>query len=173
MSDTKNNNKEEQMTGNMPYVAPPYFQNREISWLEFNKRVLDQARDESVPLLERLNFCSIFWSNLQEFFMVRVGSITDLALVKSKIIDKKSGWTPEQQLKKIYERTQELYPYYEQTYLEITNRLKAMHVERVAIDSVNEEQRHFLDDCFNCYVRPFLSPQIVNSRHPFPHLTNV
>ena len=96
MSDTKNNNKEEQITGNMPYVAPPYFQNREISWLEFNKRVLDQARDESVPLLERLNFCSIFWSNLQEFFMVRVGSITDLALVKSKIIDKKSGWTPEQ-----------------------------------------------------------------------------
>ena len=172
MSDTKNNNKEEQMTGNMPYVAPPYFQNREISWLEFNKRVLDQARDESVPLLERLNFCSIFWSNLQEFFMVRVGSITDLALVKSKIIDKKSGWTPEQQLKKIYERTQELYPYYEQTYLEITNRLRAMHVERVAIDSVNEEQRHFLDDWFNCYVRPFLSPQIVNSRHPFPHLTN-
>ena len=80
------------------YIAPAFFQNRELSWLEFNKRVLDQSRDKSVPLLERLNFCSIFWSNLQEFFMVRVGSLSDLALVKNKIIDKKSGWTPSEQI---------------------------------------------------------------------------
>ena len=64
----------------------PYMQNRELSWLTFNQRVLDQGADETVPLLERLNFVTIFQSNLQEFFMVRVGSLTDLALVKKKPI---------------------------------------------------------------------------------------
>ncbi len=73
---------------------PPYMQNRELSWLDFNKRVLDQGADPTVPLLERLNFISIFWSNLQEFFMVRVGSLTDLSLLKKSIIDPKSGMTP-------------------------------------------------------------------------------
>ena len=73
--------------------AEPYLQNRELSWLAFNERVLDQGADETVPLLERLNFISIFWSNLQEFFMVRVGSLTDLSLVKKHIIDSKSGMT--------------------------------------------------------------------------------
>ena len=169
MSDAK---KQDKQVGKEKYVAPPYFQNREISWLEFNKRVLDQARDESVPLLERLNFCSIFWSNLQEFFMVRVGSLTDLSLVKSKIIDKKSGWTPAEQLQKIYARCHELYPYYEQTYSELVHRLKKDGVERVQIDDLSTSQKDFLDSWFESYVYPFLSPQIVNSRHPFPHLTN-
>ena len=169
MADTK---KDDKQASKEKYVCPPYFQNRELSWLEFNKRVLDQARDESVPLLERLNFCSIFWSNLQEFFMVRVGSLSDLALVKSKIIDKKSGWTPEEQLQKIYARCHELYPYYEQTYTELSNRLKKMNVERVEIEDLNEKQKIYLDGWFDSCVRPFLSPQIVNSRHPFPHLTN-
>ena len=175
MSDSKKSNKDAKGSDKLTeekYVAPPYFQNRELSWLEFNKRVLDQARDESVPLLERLNFCSIFWSNLQEFFMVRVGSLSDLALVKSKIVDDKSGWTPAEQLQRIYERCHELYPYYEQTYTELASRLKAEGVERVHIDDLNAFQKSYLDDWFNSYVRPFLSPQIVNSRHPFPHLTN-
>ena len=159
MADTK---KDDKQASKEKYVCPPYFQNRELSWLEFNKRVLDQARDESVPLLERLNFCSIFWSNLQEFFMVRVGYLSDLALVKSKIIDKKSGWTPEEQLQKIYARCHELYPYYEQTYTELSNRLKKMNVERVEIEDLNEKQKIYLDGWFDSCVRPFLSPQIVH-----------
>ena len=69
-------------------------QNRELSWLTFNERVLDQGADETVPLLERLNFISIFWSNLQEFFMVRVGSLTDLSLLKKQVLDSKTGMTP-------------------------------------------------------------------------------
>ena len=85
--------------------AAPYLQNRELSWLTFNERVLDQGADETVPLLERLNFVSIFWSNLQEFFMVRVGSLTDLSLVKKHIVDSKSGMTPSEQLDAIYART--------------------------------------------------------------------
>ena len=96
--------------------AAPYLQNRELSWLAFNERVLDQGADETVPLLERLNFISIFWSNLQEFFMVRVGSRTDLALVKKHIIDSKSGMTPSEQLAAIYGHCRELYPIYERTY---------------------------------------------------------
>ena len=73
----------------------PYLQNRELSWLDFNERVLEQGADESVPLLQRLNFISIFWSNLQEFFMVRVGSLTDLSLLKKQVL--KAG-TPEEVL---------------------------------------------------------------------------
>ena len=102
-------------TATTTIVKPPYMQNRELSWLDFNKRVLDQGADPTVPLLERLNFISIFWSNLQEFFMVRVGSLTDLSLLKKSIIDPKSGMTPAQQLEAIYARCHELYPYYEET----------------------------------------------------------
>ncbi len=94
----------------------PYMQNRELSWLEFNKRVLDQGADPTVPLFERLGFISIFWSNLQEFFMIRVGSLTDLALIKKMIIDTKSGMTPSEQLEAVYARCHELYPYYEKCY---------------------------------------------------------
>lgn len=154
------------------YVCPPYFQNRELSWLEFNKRVLDQARDKNVPLLERLNFVSIFWSNLQEFFMVRVGSLTDLALVKEKIIDNKSGWTPQEQLDHIYTRVHELYPYYEETYLQVCKELAEVGVKQVANEDLTEAQIAYLNDWYKAYVKPFLSPQIVNSRHPFPHLNN-
>ena len=72
-----------------------YTQNRELSWLQFNARVLEEAEDEEVPLLERLKFLAIFTSNLDEFFMIRVGSLTDLAHLEKKSVDSKSGWTPE------------------------------------------------------------------------------
>ena len=154
------------------YKAPPFFQNRELSWLEFNKRVLEQASDTDVPLLERMNFCSIFWSNLQEFFMVRVGSLSDLALVKDPLIDKKSGWTPAQQLEKIYARCNELYPQYEQTYKQVRDELKEVGINHVDMNDLTNDQKRYLKDWYRAYVKPFLSPQIVNSRHPFPHLSN-
>ena len=94
-------------TATTTIVKPPYMQNRELSWLDFNKRVLDQGADPTVPLLERLNFISIFWSNLQEFFMVRVGSLTDLSFLKKSIIDPKYGLTPAQQLEAINPRSHE------------------------------------------------------------------
>ncbi|MCD8316134.1 MAG: polyphosphate kinase 1, partial [Eggerthellaceae bacterium] len=96
--------------------CPPYLQNRELSWLDFNERVLDQGADPTVPLLDRLNFISIFWSNLQEFFMVRVGSLTDLSLLKQTIIDTKSGMTPSEQLSAVYKRCHTHSPYYQTTY---------------------------------------------------------
>lgn len=159
-------------TQNPNYVAPPFFQNRELSWLEFNKRVLDQATDPSVPLFERLGFVSIFWSNLQEFFMVRVGSLHDLSLLKGKIIDKKSGWTPAEQLSHVYKRCSELYPEYERAYLEVSSQLASKGISRKKIRDLDDKQYTFVQNYFAQNILPFLSPQIVNSRHPFPHLTN-
>ncbi|MDE8701426.1 polyphosphate kinase 1 [Adlercreutzia equolifaciens] len=151
---------------------PPYMQNRELSWLDFNKRVLDQGADPTVPLLERLNFISIFWSNLQEFFMVRVGSLTDLSLLKKSIIDPKSGMTPAQQLDAIYTRCHELYPYYEETYQNLRGLLADEGIRSVRKDDLTDEQRAYLRAHMESNVLPFLSPQIINTRHPFPHLEN-
>ena len=150
----------------------PYMQNRELSWLAFNERVLDQGADETVPLLERLNFISIFWSNLQEFFMVRVGSLTDLALVKKHIIDLKSGMTPAEQLDAIYARCHELYPLYERTYENLRVLLKKQGIRGKRPSELSADQRAFLQDYLDANVLPFLSPQIINARHPFPHLEN-
>ena len=147
-------------------------QNRELSWLTFNERVLDQGADETVPLLERLNFISIFWSNLQEFFMVRVGSLTDLSLLKKQVLDSKTGMTPAEQLTAIHKRCHELYPVQEQTYAEVRQALAAHGVRHLRPADLNDEQRAFLADYTAANIMPFLSPQIINSRHPFPHLEN-
>ena len=152
--------------------STPYMQNRELSWLTFNERVLDQGADETVPLLERLNFISIFWSNLQEFFMVRVGSLTDLSLLKKQVLDSKTGMTPAEQLSAIHKRCHELYPVQEQTYAEVREALAAHDVRHLRPADLNDEQRAFLADYTAANIMPFLSPQIINSRHPFPHLEN-
>ncbi len=149
-----------------------YMQNRELSWLEFNKRVLDQGADPNVPLLDRLSFVSIFWSNLKEFFMIRVGSITDLSLVKKTIIDSKSGMTPDQQLAAIYKRCHELTPYYESTFENLSKQLFSKGILNTRGKNLTEKQQEFVEDYFEANIMPFLSPQIVNPRHPFPHLEN-
>lgn len=150
----------------------PYMQNRELSWLDFDERVLDQGSDRSVPLLERLNFVSIFWSNLQEFFMVRVGSLNDLSLVKKPIYDTKTGMTPQEQLDAIYERCHKLYPVQEHVYEVLRGELAQKGVKELRPNELTPEQKEFVDEYFEANVEPFLSPQIVNSRHPFPHLEN-
>lgn len=153
-------------------ATAPYMQNRELSWLTFNERVLDQGADETVPLLERLNFISIFWSNLQEFFMVRVGSLTDLSLLKKQIIDSKSGMTPLEQLDAIHARCHELYPIQERTFEQVRQLLCEQGVCHVRPNDLTEEQQAFLSRYVHQNVMPFLSPQIINTRHPFPHLEN-
>lgn len=151
---------------------PPYLQNRELSWLTFNERVLDQGSDETVPMLERWNFVSIFWSNLQEFFMVRVGSLTDLSLAKKEIIDSKSGMTPAEQINAIHERCHELYPIQERVFEKIRTDLTKEGIHHLRPSDLSAEQHDYLADYFQVNVMPFLSPQIINSRHPFPHLEN-
>lgn len=153
-------------------VAEPYMQNRELSWLTFNQRVLDQGADPNVPLIERMQFVSIFWSNLQEFFMVRVGSLTDLQLLKKEILDSKTLMTPSEQLSAIYKRCHELYPLQEAIYHDVRNQLAEHGVKELDIRDLNAEQLDYLRDYLNMNVVPFLSPQIINSRHPFPHLEN-
>jgi polyphosphate kinase len=152
--------------------ARPYMQNRELSWLTFDERVLDQGADESVPLLERLNFISIFWSNLQEFFMVRVGSLTDLSFINPPIIDSKTGMTAEEQIKAIHERCRELYPIQESYYEHVRGSLSKEGVRHLRPDDLSDEQRNYLSGFVKFNVEPFLSPQIINPRHPFPHLEN-
>ena len=149
-----------------------YMQNRELSWLTFDERVLDQGADESVPLLERLNFISIFWSNLQEFFMVRVGSLTDLSYIEPPVVDSKTGMTPDAQIKAIHERCHELYPIQESTYEHVRGQLAKEGVRHLRPDDLSEEQRNYLFGLVKHNIEPFLSPQIINSRHPFPHLEN-
>ena len=153
-------------------AASPYMQNREISWLAFNERVLGQGSDTTVPLLERLNFISIFWSNLQEFFMVRVGSLTDLSLVRKRLYDSKTMMTPAEQLDAIYERCHELYPVQERVFSEVRKKLAKAGVSHLFPDELSPEQRDYLDEYLRDEVLPFLSPQIINARHPFPHLEN-
>lgn len=150
----------------------PYMQNRELSWLNFNKRVLDQGEDRNVPLLERLTFVSIFSSNLQEFFMVRVGSLTDLALVKKELLDNKTLMTPHEQLEAIYDRCHELYPEQERIYTNILHQLEAYGIKQKTLETLNDEQREYLRLHLQSSVMPYLSPQVINARHPFPHLEN-
>ena len=172
MGDQATNLHSQPKTGLRKEGYPPYLQNRELSWLTFNERVLDQGSDETVPMLERWNFVSIFWSNLQEFFMVRVGSLTDLSLAKKEIIDSKSGMTPAEQINAIHERCHELYPIQERVFEKIRTDLMKEGVHHLRAADLDDEQRGYLSDYFQVNVMPFLSPQIINSRHPFPHLEN-
>ena len=96
-----------------------YTQNRELSWLKFNQRVLEEARDETVPLLERMKFVAIFTSNLDEFFMIRVGSLFDMAHTDADTRDSRSGMTPREQLEQIFEAAAPLYKERDKTYAEI------------------------------------------------------
>ncbi len=172
MGDQATNLQSQPKTGLRKEGYPPYLQNRELSWLTFNERVLDQGSDETVPMLERWNFVSIFWSNLQEFFMVRVGSLTDLTMAKKEIIDSKSGMTPTEQINAIHERCHELYPIQERVFEKIRTDLMKEGVHHLRAADLDDEQRGYLSDYFQVNVMPFLSPQIINSRHPFPHLEN-
>ena len=152
--------------------ASPYMQNREISWLAFNERVLDQGADSTVPLLDRLNFISIFWSNLQEFFMVRVGSLTDLSLVSKRLYESKTMMEPNEQLDAIHERCHELYPVQERVFDDVRAKLAEAGVTHLYPDELSPDQRDYLDEHMSDDILPFLSPQIINARHPFPHLEN-
>ena len=153
--------------------APPcYMQNRELSWLDFNERVLDQGADPTVPLLERLNFISIFWSNLQEFFMVRVGSLTDLSLLKKPVIDMRTGMTPLEQIEAVHARCHELYPLQEAVFQSLRAELADAGIRHLYPEELSDGQRAFVIDYMRKAVSPLLSPQIVNAMHPFPHLEN-
>ena len=149
-----------------------YTQNRELSWLKFNQRVLEEAQDPSVPLLERMKFVAIFTSNLDEFFMIRVGSLFDMAAADPKTADARSGMTPAQQLEKIYEAVAPLYKERDKTYGEIKKQLHPYGVCGLDYKELEQSEKKYVKKYFKEQVLPILSPQIVDAGHPFPHLLN-
>lgn len=149
-----------------------YTQNRELSWLKFNQRVLEEAQDPSVPLLERMKFVAIFTSNLDEFFMIRVGSLFDMAATDPKTVDSRSGMTPAQQLEKIYEVVAPLYKERDKTYGEIKKQLHPYGVCGLDYKELEQSEKKYVKKYFKEQVLPILSPQIVDAGHPFPHLLN-
>ena len=149
-----------------------YTQNRELSWLAFNERVLAEAADESVPLLERLKFASIFTSNLDEFFMIRVGSLFDLMGVEPDRRDSRSGMTPEEQLHAIYDAVRPLYREREAVCLGLERLLRRYDICRLEWKELTGSEKKYCQRYFHSEVEPIISPQIVDTHHPFPHLKN-
>ena len=149
-----------------------YTQNRELSWLRFDQRVLEEARDKSVPLLERMKFVAIFTSNLEEFFMIRVGSLYDMVQTDEKHRDSRSGMTPQEQLDAIYEAVAPLYKERDKTYTEIKKELSPYGVCGLDFKELEADEKKYVKKYFKEQILPVLSPQIVDSSHPFPHLLN-
>ena len=147
-----------------------YTQNRELSWLQFNARVLAEAQDERVPLLERLKFLSIFTSNLDEFYMIRVGSLGDIAAVDKTGVDNKSGLTAREQLDRIYAATAPLYEQRDKVFAEVERCLAEEGLCHVSMEELTPAEQKQIKHYFRTTVQPILSPQIVDSHHPFPHL---
>ena len=147
-----------------------YTQNRELSWLQFNARVLAEAEDENVPLLERFKFLAIFTSNLDEFFMIRVGSLCDMAAVDKEHTDSKSGLTAKEQLHLIYKAVEPLYARRDAAFSDVDSKLSAIGLSRLTMDSLAPDEQKYIKRYFKDIIAPVLSPQIVDSHHPFPHL---
>lgn len=149
-----------------------YTQNRELSWLRFDNRVLDEAFDETVPLFERLKFVSIFESNLDEFLMVRVGGLSDLAELKKQPVDNKSNMTASEQVEAVVAELPGLLDRWESIFKSIEGKLDTLGVHRARVDSLTPEERTFVTRYFQAYVSPVISPLVIDPRHPFPNLRN-
>lgn len=149
-----------------------YLENRELSWLRFNKRVLEEASAPETPLLERLSFSAIYQSNLDEFFMVRVGSLTDDEKTNKNKKDGKSGMTPSQQLDAVFTAVRRLQPAVEDTFRKNMDDLEAYGFTQVSFDTATDEERSFLELYFKREIKPFISGIAVNDALPFPFLKN-
>lgn len=149
-----------------------YAQNRELSWLRFDQRVLEEAQDPSVPLLERMKFVAIFTSNLDEFFMIRVGSLFDMVHTNAAAKDSRTGMTPKDQLEKIFEAVAPLYKERDRTYTEIKRQLHPYGICGLDFKELEPSEKKYVKKYFKEQILPILSPQIVDANHPFPHLLN-
>ena len=150
------------------------FINRELSWLDFNQRVLVLGKDKNVPLAEQLKFLAIYGSNLDEFFMVRVGSLQERANLKGKKEkpENKTNMTPEEQLNAIMPKTAELQMDCDKYYHKALEALAEHGYRKVNFDKLTKEEERFWKKYFQSELFPILSPQIVDNRHPFPFLRN-
>jgi polyphosphate kinase len=150
-----------------------YTQNRELSWLKFDQRVLEEAKDDNVPLLEKLNFVSIFTSNLDEFYMVRCGTLYDLTLVNDpNYYDNKTGWGAQEQLDKIYEETIKLYQMQDEIYHDILTELSKKGIVNLNYKDLTSQEKDFIKNYFTEFILPVLTPVMIGKNHPLPHLRN-
>ena len=148
------------------------FINRELSWLDFDQRVLALAKDKNVPLAEQLKFAGIYGSNLDEFFMVRVGSLYDQTLLKQDKTENKTHMTPQQQLAAIMPKVAALQEQCDKIVNKLAAALEEQGYKRLNFEKLNKEQEHFWKKYFQKEIKPVLSPQVVDHRHPFPFLRN-
>ena len=153
-------------------IIMEYLENRELSWLKFNKRVLEEATAPETPLLERLSFSAIYQSNLDEFFMVRVGALTEEARSGSRKKDSRSGMTAAEQLDAVFTAVRRTQPDVEDAYRKTMDELAAHGFRHVTMASATEEERSFLELYFKREMKPFISGIVVNDALPFPFLKN-
>ena len=150
----------------------PCYENRELSWLKFNERVLDEASDKDVPLCERLSFASIFQSILDEFFMVRVGSLHDQMLFSETKRESKTNMTAGEQLSHIFKAARDLTRKKDHTYRHLMDELKEYGVELLNFSDIEYDDAVYLENYFKEQIMPILSPQVVGKKQPFPFIKN-
>ena len=148
------------------------YMNRELSWLKFNERVLEEAENPKVPLCERLTFASIYQSNLDEFFMVRVGSLIDQMLVAKDSRDNKTHMTPKEQIQAILPQVEILNKRKDEVYGKLMEKIEKYGVRLVDFSKITEEENKFLEAYFDMEISGMISPTIVGKRQPFPFLKN-
>ena len=150
----------------------PYTQNRELSWLRFDQRVLEEAADSTVPVLERLKFVSIFSSNLDEFFMVRVGSLFDISRISPEERDNKTGLTAAEQLREIYRTVPGLLTMKREIYRAVCDQLRKEGIEDLMVEQLDSQEQKLCNRFFKDEMLPILSPILIGPHHPVPHLSN-
>ena len=148
------------------------YTNRELSWLSFNERVLEEAANARVPLAERMTFVSIFQSNLDEFYMVRVGTLMTQMSLKEKIVENKTGMNGEEQVREILKRTKELEKKKAGTYEQLMGELEPHGIRIINFNKLSNDEGKLLEKYFDNNIAPFLSPMIIGKQHPFPFLNN-
>lgn len=148
------------------------YMNRELSWLKFNERVLEEAENQEVPLCERLTFASIYQSNLDEFFMVRVGSLYDQTLLDKKICENKTGMTSQEQIDAILKQTKLINKRKEAVYEELMARVAEQGIRILRFNKLDEDGARYLEGYFKSEIAPLISPTVIGRRQPFPFLKN-
>lgn len=171
--------EEKQMTkinenekGDIEMKNATYYENRELSWLKFNERVLNEAGNPEVPLAQRLSFTAIYQSNLDEFYMVRVGSLTDRQKINKDEKENKTGMTPKEQINAILKRTKELEVKKARIYEQLMGELEPQGIRLINFNKLSKEEGEGLEKYFNHHIAPFLSPMIISKQQPFPFLNN-
>lgn len=158
--------------GDIEMKNATYYENRELSWLKFNERVLNESGNPEVPLAQRLSFAAIYQSNLDEFYMVRVGSLTDRQKINKDEKENKTGMTPKEQINAILKRTKELEVKKARIYEQLMGELEPQGIRLINFNKLSKEEGEGLEKYFNRHIAPFLSPMIISKQQPFPFFNN-